>query len=113
MEMVPGLSGHGKIAPIHGKILPDHIADVTETSDGDFTANTETKADTKKAEESSEDTSGIDKKWVLQFRWRLPVRFAASHHARSEVCLTAQTVLIWSHSSLPFVLLLYTNVARK
>lgn len=28
--------------------------------DGDFTANTETKADTKKAEESSEDTSGID-----------------------------------------------------
>ena len=29
---VSGLSGHGKIAPIHGKILPDHIADVTETS---------------------------------------------------------------------------------
>ena len=38
----------------------DTAADVTETSDGDFTANTETKADTKKAEESSEDTSGID-----------------------------------------------------
>ena len=38
----------------------DTAADVTATSDGDFTANTETKADTKKAEESSEDTSGID-----------------------------------------------------